>query len=1243
MRNQRFSERHEILCFCRRNKVSLRNFLLLVTFLVMSAVLCMSGLAQGELPLNILRAPGPVVIDGKLDDWVLTAPVSYGMDSKAFDNRVRTYAAWDDEYLYLAYVVRDASPMKNAGSDPSGAFKTGDALHLYLSTDSDPVAPRSEGGPNDFHILMTVQQGKSVVYAFRQQKPGITDQTFITAAGGASKIGMAWMGPVSGADLAVMYLNDPQGYKAYAAEVKIPWKFFDGLTPGKGLKLAMDVAVDFSDPAGTRNMAKVWWHRGASQVSDLPTELRFERNRWGAGELREAGQTPIVIDPGNLFVVPAPAKMAIDGDLKDWDLSCAYGPQAVDPQLKEKNHVTWTMMYDADALYLGAILKSERPIRNEGGVDNVWWKGDSLEFRLAADPKRQNGDPKLNDDILSFGIWYNNVEDKDYIAVCRSFKFTVGDNSMMTVRSKAVEGGRSFEARIPWTVVKSGNYPKSGDDVACTLTGLWSSGPRAFGMGSINSFRAMNDWGQAHFLSKGRQPLVYRQLEPPVDSLPRERPAKYNIKLDVPQKGLLSAGVYSPDGRLLRTLLAGRQVNGAGPQDIGWDGFTDDDKLAGSGRYEVRALVNGGLRAQYVMSPYGHGDPPHQSDNLKHGWGGGMAPVMDIAADASAIYPVWGYEEAVGVLLRLDKQGNLIWRQHMPLALHGIQTAVASNGKYVFVSTGSAGLWRVRCTDGVYAPFSQTGTNNPMEFHLEGINRSAGGKIPAGEPSMVPALAADARTLYASSYYQNQVVCFDAESGARLNAFDVPQPNGLCLDGADGLLVVSGKQLIRLDLKGGKISGVLASGLDKPWHLAIDKDGNLLVTDRGSSQQVKKYDRTGKLQGSYGMAGGRDNNGKYSPDKLLAPSGIAVAPWGKVYFSEQSEPRIMMQLDSNLKYERLWSGPWYLSGEVSVDPYQPDHFYHTAGGLVRYVFDEAGKTSQPDAVWSRWALPKFTGWIPRIIEHQGQRYLFSSSKGMAGLVRIRDYDLKLIAAVTGGSSFTDRNENGRVDDGEQIPVGPVDGTPLGRLAYWNSDIDESDLSMYLYYPDGPKPHVIVVQPTFLRPGVPVYDFTKTRVIPLTAAKKNAKSNIASIWHMPDGGVFGNADAPGSDPRGLDHSSHLSDVYVFRLDKDGKLLWRAGKKASGLAREGEFYGRACGLGGPLTDEYFQFSDEGGQDLVYTNDGLYVGKLLDDAWTGVRNEYTLCCEHFNTCVYQNRINKRWYIAAGGDGFANLWEVV
>jgi hypothetical protein len=186
--------------------------------------------------------------------------------------------------------------------------------------------------------------------------------------------------------------------------------------------------------------------------------------------------------------------------------------------------------------------------------------------------------------------------------------------------------------------------------------------------------------------------------------------------------------------------------------------------------------------------------------------------------------------------------------------------------------------------------------------------------------------------------------------------------------------------------------------------------------------------------------------------------------------------------------------------------------------------------------------------------------------------------------------------------------------------------------------------VWVVAPTWVKPGVPLYDLTKARVIPLEQAVKPGKRiGFSSIWPAPDGGVFGNADCQGSDPRGIGHSSHLSDVYVYHLDAQGNLVWRAGKKASGIAKNGEFYGRATGLGGAIGDQYFDFSDEGGQEMIYTQDGLFVGRLLDDSATAAPSEYTLLVEHFGSDVYQSALDKQWYFAAGASGYASIWQIV
>ena len=1215
-----------------------------------------------DAPLVFLRAPGPVVVDGNLSDWTLTASVSFEVDPNAIsDKSAACYAMWDDQSLYLACVVRDASPMKNAGNDPSAAFKSGDTVHFYLGTD-DPAAPATaNGGPNDYHVLMTIQQGKPVVFAFRQKKAGVEKPVVIASP--ATRIELDWMGPVPGAELAVT-----AAHQSYTAEARLPVAFFDGFAPKAGMKVAVDVAVNFSDATGASNMAKVWWHRGSSQILDIPSELRFDRNLWGTGEFLAAGQQAVVINNQNFFVVPAPGKVAVDGDLGDWDASCGYGPQYVDPALRDRNNVTWLAMHDADALYLGAVFNSALPYQNDGGVNNVWWQGDSLEFRISADTAKQNVDPRHNADILTFGVWHNPEENKDYAALQRSFAFTIADVAGIAVRSRKTDTGRTFEVRVPWSVVQSGNHPKPGDSVPFTLAAIWKNGLRAFGMGSISSFRGMNDWGRAHFLKKGKPERVYLNIQKAVAGEADISAGRFTATIKVRAKGLLSAGVYSADGKLLRTLFSGKAVE-PGDLKIGWDGKDDLGNELPAGKYQVRLVHNAGLHASYVTSATSPGNPPHASTVPTRGWGGVWGNVQDVAADASGVYVLWAMEEGDGALVHMDENGQIIWRQHIPLALHGAQRCVASNGTHVYCTVDvvgkdstRAGLWRVSCKNGSYEPFEHEGAD-PLAFYLDGIE----GPIPQKDhvsPDAAPpvaGLAADAGKLYASAYYQNEIVICNAASGRREDSIKIDRPRGVCLDGPAKLLAVSGTGIVSVDIKAKTVKPVVTAGLDAPWDVGRGSDGSIIATDRGDrsgrggSQQVKCFDRfgrndrAGKLIATYGGRGGRDNNGKYDPGKLRNPAGVTVAASGAIFFSEDAPPRAFYRLGKKLQLEKFWSGPWYLSGEVTVDPARPEHLYmwsHEA--FIRHVIDYEKRSSTPDAVWSDFALPvgSYGRWFPRIITHNGHKYMFCGGNPVT-LFRIDGYKALLIAAIgSDGKSpdrplwiFTDLNENGKLDNGERIDYPGVGGQRTGG-SYWGGSINPDDLTVY--YLDGSR-SAIVLKPEITATGMPMYNFTDPLVIPLDQAQKpGTRANVSSIWHAPNGGVFGNADVSGSDPRGIGHSSHLSDTFVFRLDAKGNLVWRAGSKASGIAKNGQFYGRMCGMAGPVADRYFSFVDENGQDKVYTIDGLFVGNLLEDTAVAEPSENTLFVEHFNSIAYRNAKDGKWYFVAGASGYASIWEI-
>ena len=49
-------------------------------------------------------------------------------------------------------------------------------------------------------------------------------------------------------------------------------------------RVGLDFSINFSDPAGQRNVARVHWARnGAANVYDLPSEARLEPEMWGEG------------------------------------------------------------------------------------------------------------------------------------------------------------------------------------------------------------------------------------------------------------------------------------------------------------------------------------------------------------------------------------------------------------------------------------------------------------------------------------------------------------------------------------------------------------------------------------------------------------------------------------------------------------------------------------------------------------------------------------------------------------------------------------------------------------------------------------------------------------------------------------------------------------------------------------------------------------------------------------------------
>jgi uncharacterized protein (TIGR03663 family) len=103
-----------------------------------------------------------------------------------------------------------------------------------------------------------------------------------------------------------------------------------------------------------------------------------------------------------------------------------------------------------------------------------------------------------------------------------------------------------------------------------------------------------------------------------------------------------------------------------------------------------------------------------------------------------------------------------------------------------------------------------------------------------------------------------------------------------------------------------------ADELFGPRDIAIDIDGNLLVTDTGN-KRIVRFTPDGQPLGSFGKAG-------TGPGQFNEPVGIAVAPNGDIYVADTWNRRVQ-RFDSKFNYISEFSVIGWSSQEVTAKPY----------------------------------------------------------------------------------------------------------------------------------------------------------------------------------------------------------------------------------------------------------------------------------------------------------------------------------
>ena len=221
--------------------------------------------------MTLRRPAGAVTVDGELAEFAKAESAKLELRNGA-RGTIRIMA--DDTSLYLGADVEDESPWKNAGGDVTALFKTGDEVSLWLG----PSAGKRPAGEGDLRLLFAPdgKGGVTVVLYRAKLKDGAKPVSFRSPSGEVrlDKVEVITTVP------AVVKVTDG-GYRLEAA---VPWSV-TGLTPA-AKAFGLDVSINFSDPAGQRNVARLHWGRnGAALVYDLPSEARLEPETWGVGEV----------------------------------------------------------------------------------------------------------------------------------------------------------------------------------------------------------------------------------------------------------------------------------------------------------------------------------------------------------------------------------------------------------------------------------------------------------------------------------------------------------------------------------------------------------------------------------------------------------------------------------------------------------------------------------------------------------------------------------------------------------------------------------------------------------------------------------------------------------------------------------------------------------------------------------------------------------------------------------------------
>lgn len=912
----------------------------------------------------------------------------------------------------------------------------------------------------------------------------------------------------------------------------------------------------------------------------------------------------------------------IDARADDWGAVRAAESTASGPL----GRASFKLAFDRDNFYALIFVSDSSPLKNRGGPLQELFKGgdaislcfgrvgeSGIEQRLLI--ARVDGRPVVwamrpkwvnRKNAYQYQTEAGGVVAMDFVGPLEKAQAALAEN--------ADRKGYVAEVALPWSEL--GLKPVDGlqfpfdlqvifSDAAGSAnagTVWWHStgtGPMATMDVAVEARLYPDAWGTARLTPSGNTPAARERVEP-VETVMTGPGTP--IGFDLPRDATVSALIVREDGWVIDELLRARELK-QGRHTLYWNGRDRTGQPMPAGAYRYVIGFWNGLKTTFYGSVGNSGRPVYRTDDGLGSIGGAHGGPAAVGADAGGIYMLHSGEEGQKCLRKIDPAtGKAKWFASTGVFAGGY--AVTGDGSYCYAIFGrrKTGLLLGRFHAQTGQPAYLPGQNTPL-------------KIMDLTDSGPEGLAVANGVAYYSHRAGNRIGTVDLKTGTVGKDIAIAAPRGLCRLNNGELLVCSSNRILRLNPADGSIATVVASSLQSPQSVAVDKAGNLYVSDLGGSQQIKKFSPEGRLLAALGKEGGRAAEvARYDPLEFSNVTGLAIGPDEHLWLVERADaPRRFAKLTTDGDWMEDFYGPVGYS-TCGVDLDDPSTVYYKTYGAayVEAKVDYAAYARDPGnpvGAWRVAAIHNFTQSPPagqakpdlfadNMAQGYGRIMAFTATNGKRYLAKPGP-DLSLfiehagrwkpVAFVRRGkgkdgdvTAWADDNGDGLVQDGETVRDG-IRGSKwcgIGR-----------DLTLHGL--DGDLSPALINEQ-----GAPVYTGGVFRSTWKTGRPPADMAEFVNYWTYataptPEGVRYLVVNVGPEQGRGFwDRATETRLAKVV----DGRARWVIGHHDGTLRHNGDNQ-MLMNLAGEL-DGVLLASEVAGTFTAYTSDGLTLGWLARD---------------------------------------------